>query len=102
MMEIGGGTLTVNACNDLSLDDKQEIRIEIKDTGGGIPPEFMDKLFMPFVSTKGKGRGYGLWRAKTVIEELGGSIQVESVKGTGTTFIIWLPKSSEDVLNVVQ
>jgi len=102
MMEMGGGTLTVNACNDQGQDGKQGIRIEIKDTGPGILDEYMDKLFVPFLSTKGEGRGYGLWRAKTVIEELGGNIQVKSPPGGGATFTLWLPKPIQEESNVTE
>ena len=102
VMDVGGGTLSVNAYNKQSPTGEEGIRIEVKDTGIGIPDDFMDKLFVPFISTKGEGRGYGLWRAQTVIEELGGSIQVKSEYGNGTTFILWLPKSIQEESNVTK
>lgn len=68
--------------------------IRISDTGGGIAPENIDKIFTPFFTTKsvGKGTGQGLAIAyAVVVEKHGGSISVESAVGEGTTFIIRLP-----------
>lgn len=68
--------------------------IRISDSGSGISPENVDKIFNPFFTTKaaGKGTGQGLAIAQTVVEEKhGGEIGVESELGKGTTFIIQLP-----------
>jgi signal transduction histidine kinase len=102
MMEVGGGTLIVDARNEQDQIGQEGIRIEVRDTGEGIADDFIDKLFVPFLSTKGEGRGYGLWRAKTVIEELGGSIQVDTAQEQGTTFTLWLPKSIQEESNVTE
>ncbi len=68
--------------------------IEVKDTGTGIPEEMIEKIFEPFVSTKGtKGTGLGLPVTKKIVEEHGGTIDVESEKGEGTCFRITLPAS---------
>ncbi len=72
------------------------IEVHISDTGTGIPEDIRDKIFDPFFTTKevGKGSGQGLAISHNVIvEKHGGSIQVESEIGSGTTFIIWLPIS---------
>jgi len=66
--------------------------ITITDTGCGIPPEQLNKLFTPFQTTKEDGIGLGLSITKEIIEQHHGSIQVESREGEGTIFIIALPK----------
>ena len=72
-----------------------EIQIEIKDTGSGIPAEIRDRIFEPFFTTKdvGKGTGLGLAISYGIIEKHHGQISVESQPGQGTTFVILLPKS---------
>ncbi len=69
------------------------IVISIKDNGGGIKIEPIDRVFEPFLTTKGEGTGIGLWITKRLIESLNGSITVISEKGSGSTeFIICLPR----------
>ncbi len=67
--------------------------IAITDTGGGIPAHILGSIFAPFFTTKptGKGTGLGLAVSKGIIEKHGGSIEVESRVGEGTTFTIHLP-----------
>ncbi len=67
--------------------------IEIRDTGAGIPPELMDRIFEPFVTTKpkGMGTGLGLHIAQSIVRSLGGEIAIESVVGEGTTVRVDLP-----------
>lgn len=69
------------------------LNIRIKDTGVGIPKENISKIFDPFFTTKevGKGTGQGLSISHAVIEKHGGTIDVESEPGEGTTFVISLP-----------
>ncbi|HVH44604.1 MAG TPA: ATP-binding protein [Labilithrix sp.] len=68
-------------------------RIEIEDTGTGIAPEHLERIFDPFFTTKqlGAGTGLGLSICKGIIDKLGGSIEVESRPGVGTTFTVELP-----------
>lgn len=80
----GGGKLVVSVQNNNSDD----LEISISDTGKGIPPEDMDKIFNPFYSTKTHGTGLGLATAKRIVEEHGGSISVDSVLGKYTNFKI--------------
>ena len=70
------------------------VLIELADTGSGIPRENLDKIFMPFFSSKeyGKGTGLGLSIVKKVVKEHGGDIRVKSLVGKGTAFSISLPK----------
>ena len=84
-----GGTLEI-----LTLQDSDKGRIDVVDTGAGIPPEDLNRLFEPFFTTKSQGTGLGLANAKRVLEQHGGDIQGKSVVGRGTTMSLWLPLSS--------
>lgn len=71
------------------------LKLEVSDTGSGIPLEMQAKIFEPFFSTKSVGRGLGLPVVEGIVKRLGGSITVRSVPGTGTTFQILLPAAAE-------
>jgi PAS domain S-box-containing protein len=70
-----------------------DVEVIVKDTGNGIPPESIDKIFEPFFSTKevGQGTGLGLSICYGIIESHGGRIEVESKMNEGTTFRVLLP-----------
>ena len=70
-------------------NNRTEIRVS--DTGQGMPEEVRQKIFLPFFTTKDKGTGLGLALAQKIIISHGGSIEVDSREGEGTTFIISLP-----------
>lgn len=67
------------------------VSIEVEDTGCGIPKENMGKLFHPFFTTKTTGTGLGLSICHKIIQAHGGSLDVDSVVGKGSVFIIRLP-----------
>ena len=71
------------------------VAIEVRDTGPGIPPENLSRLFEPFFSTKGvgKGTGLGLSLCHGIVEQHRGRIEVESELGVGTVFRVLLPRS---------
>lgn len=80
------GLLTITA----SLQDGG-VLLSVRDTGVGIPPENLSKLFEPLFTTKTKGIGLGLAVSKKLIEANGGRIEVHSMAGEGSTFKVWLP-----------
>jgi two-component system NtrC family sensor kinase len=73
--------------------DRERVRLEISDTGPGIPAELREKIFEPFFTTKppGQGTGLGLSLCRRIIEEHGGTITVDGERDGGTTFVIALP-----------
>ena len=94
------GNLVINACQamsaggELTITARQEqemIAIAVKDTGVGISPENMKKLFEPLFTTKAKGIGLGLAVSQKLAEANGGRIEVESEAGVGSTFTVYLP-----------
>ncbi|MFG1371023.1 response regulator [Xanthobacter oligotrophicus] len=98
-----GGTLTVRTANvpaaastayGQRLPEGDYVLVEVADTGTGIPPEVMGKIFEPFFSTKevGKGTGLGLSTVYGIVEQTGGTILAESELGAGTTFRVFLPR----------
>lgn len=99
-----GGKLTVKTANMTTEEATQQsykgmpaadyVRIDISDTGTGIPPDIVDKIFEPFFSTKevGKGTGLGLSTVYGIVKQTGGFVYVDSEAGKGTTFHIFLPR----------
>jgi len=65
--------------------------IEVSDTGRGIPPEALSKIFKPFFTTRKEGTGLGLSLANGIVQSHGGRIEVHSTMRKGTQFRIWLP-----------
>lgn len=86
------GTITIRS--SISLDRKN-INVEISDTGCGIPPEHMNKIFEPFFSTKVKGTGLGLAVTYGILRKHGGNIYASSEYGKGARFTIELPILSQ-------
>ena len=76
--------------------DSEALSVKVTDTGKGMTAEQLDKVFLPFFTTKdvGKGTGLGLSVSYGIIKSLGGEIEVESEVGRGTTFTVTLPMRS--------
>jgi hypothetical protein len=71
--------------------DEDTVLITVADEGKGIPPETLPNIFRPFFTTKGHGTGLGLSLARRIVESHGGQIEVTSVVGKGTQFVVRLP-----------
>ncbi|MEO3429468.1 ATP-binding protein [Pelagibius sp. CAU 1746] len=105
-----GGVLTIRTGNekvekrrkskDESMPPGNYTVIEVVDSGIGIPPENLDRIFDPFFSTKevGAGTGLGLSTVYGIVKQTGGYVFVDSVVGGGTTFAIFLPQVAEQVV----
>src|SRR5882757_7122579 len=99
-----GGKLTVRTVNMPAQEAEKlsykgmpaadYVRIDVTDTGTGIPPDIVDKIFEPFFSTKevGKGTGLGLSTVYGIVKQTGGFVYVDSEAGKGTSFHIFLPR----------
>lgn len=81
-----GGQLTISA-----QAEGKWVRLCVADTGLGMSPQTMEKIFEPLYTTKAKGIGLGLAVSKNLVEVNGGAIAVESLEGQGTTFTVTLP-----------
>lgn len=89
--DIENNTITVK-----TSDEHGRIVVEVSDTGTGIAPDVIDKIFDPFVTTKprGVGTGLGLYICKNVVTAIGGELSVHSLQGKGTTFRVVLPAAT--------
>ncbi len=90
-----GGILKI-----VTLRDSDDVHIDVADTGGGIPPEDLNRLFEPFFTTKPQGTGLGLVNAKRVFEQHGGDIKFKSVVGSGTTVSLRMPLTNNKTQGV--
>ena len=93
----GGGKLAIRTMQDASPAFLQQssccLRLDVMDSGEGIPKEHLARIFDPFFTTKppGKGTGLGLAISARIIEAFGGRITVKSTPGSGSCFTLWLP-----------
>jgi signal transduction histidine kinase len=86
-----GGALTLRTRQNGGLS-----YVEVSDTGAGLTPEECERLFTPYYTSKAHGTGLGLAIVQSVINDHGGRVRVRSESGTGTTFVIELPRSASD------
>ena len=92
-----GGTLTIT-----TFSDGEFLNIQFQDTGEGISQDILSEIFDPFFTTKQKSRGTGLGLSLSlkIVKSFGGSIEVASEKGTGSTFTVKLPlKGSRNIMD---
>ena len=95
-----GGLLEVTIENT-ALDGVGDfIEVQVRDTGTGIAPEQLDKIFEPFHTIKRGGMGLGLSISKSIIDQHKGQIKVESVVGEGAKFIVRLPKQKKESVGI--
>jgi signal transduction histidine kinase len=90
-----GGRVDVTAARRTDDDERPGVAIAVRDTGSGIAPELVPKIFDPFFSTKSSrdGSGLGLSICRDLVRSNGSDIQVASTPGEGTTFTVWLPEA---------
>jgi len=93
---LNGGNLTLST---RKLETSAEVQVEVRDDGVGMPKDVLAKMFEPFFTTKEHGRGLGLGLAisRNIVDRHAGKIEVASVPGHGTTFVITLPLQSNIV-----
>jgi two-component system, NtrC family, sensor histidine kinase HydH len=87
----GGGVLRVS----LTERDAQAVRVTVADTGTGIPPDALPRVFDPYFTTRASGTGLGLAIVQKIVEAHGGEVHLESEPGRGTTAVILLPAKPE-------
>ena len=90
-----GGQLNVTLAGDSA---EETMTVAISDTGVGIPPELLSRLFEPFASAKERGTGLGLAVSRRIVEEHGGEIRVHPRSPQGTTFEVRLPMARQSAL----
>jgi PAS domain S-box-containing protein len=115
-MEEKGGILEVTLTNENldsestnrfpGLEPGRNLKLTVRDTGQGIEPQFMGRIFEPYFTTKdiGKGTGMGLSIVHGIVKSYGGDVTVESEAGIGTSFHVYLPlvEGDEDILETVK
>ena len=90
------GSLTIEAAQATA----GAVAFSISDTGPGMSQHFIEnRLFRPFATTKRTGVGLGLYTCREVLKASGGSIEVQSIEGAGTTFRVMLPSAPTDRRN---
>jgi len=88
-----GGTLHIMIKKmppNLATEDSRRILIEIEDNGKGIPAKYLEDIWKPFFTTNQSGTGIGIPETKKIIDSMGGSMDIQSEEGMGTTVTFWL------------
>lgn len=96
---IHGRNITIQPVTDLPLVPGQYIKLQFEDQGCGIEKEHLSKIFDPYFTSKQSGSGLGLAISYSIIKNHGGLIQVHSEGVRGTTFTIYLPAISDEVVS---
>jgi len=100
----GSGSLLVRAAPRASIpkprgeepssgEEVEGVSVDVSDTGSGIPPEILSRIFNPFFSTKPKGFGMGLSLVHRIVDAHRGTVKADSSPGAGSTFTVWLPRT---------
>jgi PAS domain S-box-containing protein len=98
----GGGTMRISLCNEELYEDApaplaagRYLKLSLADSGTGIRPEHLARIFEPYFTTKEQGSGLGLATVYSIIRKHQGHVTVESEMGKGTTFNLWLPAAKQ-------
>lgn len=89
----GKGSVTFRS-DLVKAAESRYCRLQIRDTGRGIPPENRDRVFVPYFTTKRAGTGLGLSITERIVQDHGGRVRFESEPGAGTVFFLDLPFDS--------
>jgi signal transduction histidine kinase/CheY-like chemotaxis protein len=91
-----GGTLHVRTFIDESMD-RPRVRVDVRDTGCGMPAQVLASIFQPYYTTKGerRGTGLGLWLVREIVQSAGGNIRVDSKPNVGTIIVMEFPAVDE-------
>jgi CheY-like chemotaxis protein len=98
IIKVAAENVLVNGTPDLPLPRGRYVKISIADQGTGIPPQYLNKVFDPYFSTKHKGSGLGLATAYSIVKNHAGYLTLDSKMGEGATFHVFLPGSEMDPL----
>ena len=92
-----GGTLTIETANNVGADGEASVQLSVRDTGVGMSEATRLRIFEPFYTTKeqGKGTGLGLSTVYGIVQQVRGTIEVETAPDAGTSFTITMPATSE-------
>jgi PAS domain S-box-containing protein len=94
-----GGELRIELANATgALDGANAVRVTVRDTGDGMPPDVVERAFEPFYTTKPKGEGTGLGLATVygIVTQTGGTVEIQSAPGAGTTIELLLPATDAE------
>ncbi len=87
--------IEIGDANDHALAPGRYLELVLEDTGEGISPENLSKVFDPYFTTRKTGSGLGLTAAYSIVRKHDGAVEVSSTKGRGTTVSLWIPSASE-------
>jgi signal transduction histidine kinase len=87
-----GGTLEIHAVENTP---DGTVSVSVRDSGIGMAPEVLDKLYQPLFTTKARGIGLGMVVVRNLTQANGGTVEVESEEGKGTLFTVMLPAADE-------
>lgn len=90
----GPRELIVRTSHGVDAEKKAIVRVHVIDTGPGISPEIVERIFTPYFTTKSGGSGLGLATTRRIVEAHAGRVEVRTQPGTGTEFIVTLPVSA--------
>jgi len=95
-----GGVIRIDGENE-SVDGRDHVRLRITDEGEGMAPDIQAKVFEPFFTTKdiGKGSGLGLAQVYGFIQQSGGTVEIQSVVGEGSSIIMTLPRAESEAVS---